>query len=408
MNAWLVSTGMIACVALVSFAQVQAQPGEPADVRTVVRANNQFAADLYGRLAKEPGNLFFSPYSLSSALAMTYGGARGKTAEQMAHTLRFELPSEQTHAAFRQLNAQLRGNGGQRPFELSLANALWGQKGYAFAPPFVQLIRKDYGGTLQEVDFKTAPDEARGTINRWVAFETRDKIKDLIPAGVLGPDTRLVLTNAIYFKSAWEAEFAASATKPAPFTTTAGSKVQVPLMHAVRRTNYFENQSLQMLMLPYQHNELSLVVVLPKQAGSLAAVERDLSADRLAEWLGKAKRYEVDTFLPRFKMTAEFMLRKVLAPMGMALAFSDQADFSGMTTQGRLQISQVVHKAFIDLNEKGTEAAAATAVTIKATAIQVPQKLQRVTFRADHPFVFLIRENRTGSILFMGRLEVPK
>ncbi len=333
---------------------------------------------------------------------------RGKTAEQMAHTLRFELPAGQTHAAFGRLNGVLRGSGENRPYQLSVANALWGQKGYAFAPPFVQLVRKDYGGTLEEVDFKTAAETARDTINRWVAKETRDKIKDLIPAGALTPATRLVLTNAIYFKSAWEDEFAKSATKPAPFTTSAGSKVQVPLMHAIRRTNYFQNESIQMLMLPYQHNQLSLVVVLPKQANGLAAVERDLSADRLAQWLGKAKRYEVDTFVPRFKVTAQFMLKKELAPMGMALAFSDHADFSGMSTQEQLQISQVIHKAFIDLNEKGTEAAAATAVTIKATAMPIPQKLPRVTFRADHPFVFLIRENRTGSILFMGRLENPK
>lgn len=405
MNAWLACTSFVVCLALAAVGW--AGPDERADVKTVVRENNQFAADLYGRLARQPGNLFFSPYSISSALAMTYAGARGKTAEQMAHTLRFELPADQTHAGFRQLNADLRG-GANRPFELSVANALWAQKGYEFAPPFVQLIRKDYGGALQTVDFKTAPESACDTINRWVATETRDKIKDLIPPGAINPQTRLVLTNAIYFKSAWESEFAESATKPAPFTTGAGSKVQVPMMHAVRRTNYFENDSVQVLALPYQQNQLSLVAVLPKQAGGLAAVERDLSADRLAEWIGKAKQYEVDTFVPRYKITAEFMLKDVLAPMGMALAFSDKADFSGMTTQEPLQISQVIHKAFVDLNEKGTEAAAATAVTVKTLAMPLPQKLQRVTFRADHPFVFLIRENRTGSILFMGRLETPK
>jgi len=406
MNAWLVSMGLAACVALAAFAQ--AQPGEQADVKTIVRDNNHFAADLYGRLAQKPGNLFFSPYSISSALAMTYAGARGKTDEDMADTLHFDLPADQTHATFRQLNANLRGTGGKRPFELSIANALWGQKSFAFAPPFVQLIQKDYGGAVHTVDFKTAPENARETINRWVATETRDKIKDLIPMGVISPDTRLLLTNAIYFKSAWEHEFAESATKQAPFTTGAGSKVQVPMMHAVRRTNYFENELLQMLVLPYQFDQLSLVALLPKRPDGLTGMERDVSADQLAQWLGKAKQYEVDTFLPRFKMTAEFNLKEVLAAMGMRLAFSENADFGGMTTQERLMISEVIHKAFIALNEQGTEAAAATAVAIKATAAYAPQKLQRVTFRADHPFVFLIRENRTGSILFMGRLENPK
>jgi serpin B len=406
MNLWLTGLACAAALGLVALAQAQPPSG---DVATVVRDNSQFAVDLYGRLAKEPGNLFFSPYSISSALAMTYAGARGKTAEEMARTLHLDLPPGQLHPAFAALNNQFRGNGGKRAFELSLANALWGQKGFAFDPQFVQLVQKNYGAALQLVDFKGAPENARQTINRWVENETRDKIKDLIPEGVIDPMTRLVLTNAIYFKAAWEHKFSEGATRPMPFATSSGQKVDVPMMHATHRSAYFESDALQGLVLPYEQDELSLVVLLPKQANGLAAVEGSLTAERLQDWVAKAKKHEVDTYLPKFKVTSQFNLKQVLTAMGMRLPFSKSADFTGMSTEEPLQISEVVHKAYIDLNEKGTEAAAATAVIVKAAnaALNEP-KLQKVTFRADHPFTFLIRENRTGTVLFMGRIENPK
>jgi serpin B len=383
------------------------QPAGQSEVKAVVRDNTQFAVDLYGQLAKQPGNLFFSPYSISSALAMTYGGARGKTAQEMAATLRFERPAQQVHEAFAALNQELRGSGAKRAYELTVANALWGQKGYVFHPEFLQLTQKYYGAGLQALDFMTATEKAREEINGWVAKQTHDKIKDLIPQGALVPDTRLLLTNAIYFKAAWENEFPESATKPAPFTAGA-KKLDVDTMHRTFRTQYLAADAFQMLVLPYERNQLSLIVFLPKDVDGLGAVEGQFSADRLQDWLTKAKKYEVDTFLPKFKVTAQFKLKPMLTAMGMGRAFSDAADFSGIRTAEALKIDDVLHKAFIDLHEKGTEAAAATAVTIRPLSAPLPEQLERVTFRADHPFAYLIRENRTGSVLFMGRLENPK
>jgi serpin B len=396
--------GFVASLALT--AGTMGQPAGKTEVKNMVRDNTQFAADLYGQLAKQPGNLFFSPYSISSALAMTYGGARGKTAQEMATTLHFNMPSEKVHEAFAAINSQLRGDG-KRAFALSVANALWAQKGYVFHPEFVQLTQKYYGAGFETVDFRNATEEARETINHWVEKETHDKIKDLLPTGTLTPATRLVLTNAIYFKAAWENAFAAAQTKPAPFTT-GGKEIDVSMMHRLNKTSYLATDAFQMLELPYQQEELSLIVLLPKQADGLGAVERQLNAVRLEQWLRDAKRYEVDTFLPKFKITAQFKLKDVLTALGMGGAFRRGADFTGMSTAEDLVIDQVIHKAFIDLDEKGTEAAAATAVTIRALGAPVPEKLERVTFRADHPFMFLIRENHTGSVLFMGRLENPK
>jgi serpin B len=372
------------------------------DATALVQGNNTFALDLYRELATEKGNLFFSPYSISTALGMTYGGARGDTAAQMATTLHFGLPPERLHPAFGSLIKEINGAGKPRKYQLQTANRLWGQKDYGFLPEFLKLTETNYGAGLKEVNFAGATEEARKAINAWVEKQTRDKIKELIKPGILTPNTRLVLTNAIYFKAAWMHPFSEKSTVKGDFHVGADKKVTVPLMHGGVRTGYFKGDDFEALNLPYESYDLSMIVLLPK-AGGLADFEKRLTAANVQGWLGKLRTHRVTVTLPKFKVTAEFMLKPTLSRMGMPLAFdSRKADFSGMTTREKLWISHVIHKAFVDVNEAGTEAAAATAVVMEGRSAPPP-----ATFRADRPFVFLIRDNRTGSILFAGRVTDP-
>jgi serpin B len=372
------------------------------DATALVQGNNTFALDLYRELATEKGNLFFSPYSISTALGMTYAGARGDTAAQMATTLHFGLPPERLHPAFGSLIKEINGAGKPRKYQLQTANRLWGQKDYGFLPEFLKLTETNYGAGLKEVDFVDAPEEARKAINAWVEEQTRDKIKELIKPGILTAKTRLVLTNAIYFKAAWMHPFLERRTVKGDFHVGADKKVTVPLMHGGVRTGYFKGDDFEGLNLPYESNDLAMIVLLPK-AGGLADLEKRLTAANIQGWLSKLRSHRVTVTLPKFKVTAQFMLKDTLSRMGMPLAFDPaKADFSGMTTREKLWISHVIHKAFVDVNEKGTEAAAATAVLLGGGSAPPP-----ATFRADRPFVFLIRDNRTGSILFVGRVIDP-
>jgi serpin B len=379
------------------------------DVKALAQSNNEFAIDLYGRLsAKETGNVFFSPYSISTALAMTYAGAEGQTEKQMAEVLRFGLPEERLHAAFASLR-QSSDPGNSKPgYQLRVANRLWGQQGFHFMPAFQQTVRTSYGAELAPVDFARQTEAARRTINGWVEKETEQKIKDLIAPGVLDSMTRLVLTNAIYFKGTWTDEFKKEATKDAPFHRSGQRQVSVPMMYQKDHFKYAAVGDLQILELPYgRDRHLSMVVLLPKQVDGLAQLEKKLSRENLQEWLTGLRSQEVKLFLPRFKMTSQFQLKDVLESMGMTLAFTPrQADFSGISSEEELFISAVIHKAFVDVNEEGTEAAAATGVAVAVTSAPVRQ--EPIVFRADHPFVFLIREQRSGSILFLGRLLDPK
>jgi serpin B len=261
-----------------------------------------------------------------------------------------------------------------------------------------------YQAGLKEVDFIDDTEGARKAINAWVAKATNDKIKELIKPGILSVDTRLVLSNAIYFKAAWLRPFSPKDTKPGEFTTGAGKKVKVPMMHAGLRTNYFDDGKVLGVELPYENRELAMIVLMPKKAADLSELEKELTAIQLKKWLAKLSDHQVKVMLPRFKVTAEFHLNKVLKQLGMKDAFErSKADFSGMTTRERLFISHVVHKAFVDVNEAGTEAAASTAVVMDRTSLPPPG-----VFNADHPFLFLIRDAKTGSILFMGRVGDPK
>jgi len=371
----------------------------------VAKGNTEFALDLYAKLRLEEGNLFLSPYSISSALAMTYAGARARTAEQMARTLHFTLPNDRLHPTFGGLTRGLNDGGKKGDYELAVANALWGQKGEKWLPEFLALNREHYGAGLNEVDFIGATEHARQTINRWGEKETRERIKDLLKPGVLRPNTRLVLTNAIYFKGLWLGQFNEEATRDAPFHLTADKTTTVPMMNQTGPFKYMQDNGFKALELPYKGKRLSMVVFLPDKVDGLAGFEKTLTAESLSKWLSRLRRTpKVIVGLPKFKVTAEFRLGKVLKSLGMTDAFSGAADFSGMNGLKNLFISAVVHKAFVDVNEEGTEAAAATAVVIGRTSVMVRPP---PVFRADHPFLFLIRDNVSGCILFLGRVLYP-
>jgi serpin B len=294
--------------------------------------------------------------------------------------------------------------GGTEKYELRVANALWGQKDYRFLSSFTDLVETEYGGTLQAVDFVKAAERARQTVNTWVEKQTNGKIKDLISRGVLDAMTRLVLTNAIYFKGNWARQFDEERTREAPFMLRDGEKVQAPMMNQRAEFGYAETEQLQVLELPYVGQELSMVILLPKDVNGIESLEEQLDADNLTLWVKKVRQREVIVSVPKFEMTSKFNLERVLAALGMPLAFSRGADFSGMTGKRDLFISAVIHQAYVDVNEEGTEAAAATAVTMKLTSIG-PDRTP--VFRADHPFVFMIRDVKSGSILFLGRVENP-
>ena len=378
-----------------------------ADLGKLVTGNTAFAFNLYQKLPQEGGNLFFSPYSISLALAMTSAGARSTTEEQMAETLHFTtLGQDRLHPAFNALDLELASRGEdpalkkEDRFQLHIANALWGQDGYGFLPAFLDLLAENYGAELTQLDFIRQPEAARLTINDWVSDETDEKIKDLLPQGSIAPDTMLVLTNAIYFKGTWEYRFDKDSTiENGIFTLLDGSQVAVPMMRQTAHYGYAEGKGFKAVELPYVGDKLSMVILLPAADGfeefsseldvkQVAAVLQDITTDKL-----------VRLTMPRFKYVSGFRLAETLGSLGMADAFTGAADFSGMDGSHSLFIDEVFHKAFISVDENGTEAAAGTAVTMRKSA--------DCTVVADHPFIFLIRDIETGAILFMGRVMDP-
>ncbi|MCJ7778611.1 MAG: serpin family protein [Sedimentisphaerales bacterium] len=375
--------------------------------QAVVKGNNEFALELYAKLRTQEGNLFFSPYSISTALAMAYAGARGETESQMAKALHFSTtPSTAGGFAseFGAIVKDLNVRGAKGGYELNVANALWGQRGYGFLAEFLEPIKNNYGGELNEVDFINASETARQTINSWVEKQTRNKIKDLIQQGMLNSMTRLVLTNAIYFKGNWARQFEKDKTKESPFTLISGKEFNVPMMNQTAEFNYMEADDFQGLELPYVNDELSMIILLPRKVDGLSSLEEKLVLEKFSGWLSELGKRKVIVSIPKFKMTSQFGLADVLRSMGMTDAFSVKADFSGMNGKRDIFISAVIHKAYVDVYEEGTEAAAATAVIMKTTSVmpgQIP------VFRADHPFLFLIRDNKSGSILFIGRAMNP-
>ena len=375
---------------------------------TLVAGNSEFAFDLYRTLRVEDGNLFYSPYSISLALAMTYSGARGETAQQMANTLHFLLSQDHLHPAFNSLDIELgeRGEGAEgkddEGFRLNMVNAIWGQEDYQFLTTFLDLLAENYGAGLRTLDFVNAPEESRTIINNWVSDQTEGRIEDLIPQGIISALTRLVLTNAIYFNAAWQYPFSEDMTKDGTFYLLDGGEVTVPMMRQTESFGYNEGDGYQAVELPYDGRELSMVILLP-QAGRLETFEGTLDAGQVEAIVNGMETRPVSLTMPRFEFKASLSLKEILAAMGMPVAFSELADFSGMTGNRDLFISDVVHQAFVSVDEAGTEAAAATAVIMSLTS--VPEAPVSVT--VDRPFIFLIRDIETDTIIFMGRVINP-
>jgi len=371
--------------------------------QTAVDGNTAFALDLYGQLKSAPGNLFFSPYSISTCLAMTYAGARGDTAKQMSRVLHLDQDQGKVNASFSKLQRQLSEAGNRKGIELSIANSLWAQKGHSFLPAFLEIARGDYQANVNQADFIIEAEAARGEINRWVAQATKDKIQNILPPGSFTDMTRLVLANAIYFKGVWAKPYDKAETSSQPFHLSTSRRTDAPLMHHFDNVRYMEDTDFQAVELPYKGGELSMVILLPRQADACGNLEKRLSLALLARSLDQMKQQNVEVFLPRFKLESSFDLNQALTSMGMPDAFGPKSDFSGMDGTKLLYISGVFHKAWGEVNEEGTEAAAATAVVVTARALaKLPPP--PLVFRADRPFVFFIRDTRSGSVLFLGRL----
>jgi serpin B len=378
----------------------------PEATASISAANNQFALEVFRFIAASAEakgkNVFLSPYSISTALAMTYTGSRGETQQQMAAVLHFSLSLEQLNAGFADLLA--RTSPQSKHYQLNVANALWGQQGYHFEPAFLDAVRKNYGGGLESVDFSNHRTQAIHTINAWVEKKTEQKIRNLLHDDDITELTRMVLTNAIYFKGDWAAKFSKDATGPAPFKLALGSTVQVPMMHQTASFLFSESMpdGLKAIELPYAGDDLAMVILLPE--GGLEKLEGELTVARLKQLRASLHETKVEVSLPKFQFETRYQLADLLAAMGMPDAFSEtRADFSGMTGTKALRISRVIHQAMIDVNEEGSEAAAATAVVMMPKSVM----MRRPVFNADHPFLFFIIHKPTDSILFMGRYAAP-
>jgi serpin B len=387
------------------------QPVVAGDNTTAVASgNNEFGWDLLHQLQTESGNLFYSPFSISSALAMTWAGARGDTEAQMAQTMHYNLDQASFHPAFNGLmlaldsRAKAEGIEADKAFKLHVANALWGQRGFSFVSSFLDTLALNYGTGMYLVDFQNNPEGARQDINNWVSKETEEKIKDIVPPGVIDPMTRLVLANAIYFKADWASEFEKDDTADQEFHLADGSTVSVPTMFQNGSFRFTAGNTLKAIELPYAGDQLSMVILLPHE-GQLEAVQAGLNSASLDTLLNSMEYKNVDLYLPKFKYEYSLSLTDALVKMGMTDAFdASKADFSGMDGARDLYIGDVLHKAFVAVDEAGTEAAAATVVIMELTSMMPESAIE---FRVDRPFLFVIRDIPTGTILFVGRVMNP-
>jgi serpin B len=397
---------------LISFGIGLAASSQASDTKSLVDGNTAFALDLYARLSGAPGNVFFSPYSISTCLAMTYAGARGDTETQMGRVLHFSKGDARLHSSFGELQQHLNDAAKQKGIQMDIANALWAQKGHHFLPAFMKIAKNDYQANVNQADFKTSDasaDAVRREINRWVAQKTQDKIQDILSPGDVNRDVKLVLANAIYFKGAWASPFEKAATTTQPFHLSTSSQADTLLMHHFDDVRYTGNIDFQAVELPYSGDELSMVILLPSQIDALGQLERQLNPVFLVRLFAQMKKQEVVIILPRFKLESGFNLNNTLAKMGMPDAFDWQkADFAGLNGTNTLSISAVFHKAWCEVTEEATEAVAVTTpVVVDMSGPEEPPPTRPV-FRADHPFIFLIRDTRSGSLLFVGRLADPR
>ncbi|MEA5472027.1 serpin family protein [Spirulina sp. 06S082] len=373
------------------------------DAEKVVQDNTTFAVDLYQQLRNQEGNLFFSPFSTSAALAMTYGGARSTTATEMANVLHFNLPSEQFHAGFADILQNFENYFSET---LKIANRIWVQKDYSLLDDFVALTRDRYQAPLAQLDLQNQPESSRQTINHWVSQKTNEKIQEAISEGIINSLTRLVLTNVIHFKGLWASSFATENTQERPFQIDRDRWIDIPMMYHERVfANYKEYPDLQVIELFYRNSPITMIILLPREFGGLIQLEEQVTVDNLRQWfldLEDSESASIEVFLPRFKMESDLLLKETLIEMGMPQAFGSQSDFSGINGDKSLYIQEVVHKAFIDVNERGTEAGASTSVIVGTRGIT-----ERHQFKADRPFLFLLVDKFSNSILFMGRVTNP-
>ncbi len=369
--------------------------------KTQVENNNKFSFELFSKVSNLNENLFISPFSVSSALAMTYEGAKGKTRKEMAKTLHFPEKNELVNKNFQQLLKEVQSDRSKH-YTLSLTNSLWAQKGYEFLHSFFTSVEKYFFAQLNEVDFKNEAEreQARKKINAYVAKKTNNKIKELIEKRTLDRESKLVLINTVYFLSEWDKAFNAKATKSKDFFGISGSEKK-DFMHKASYMKYAKSENFEMLEIPYKDKRASMFVLLPNKGIDFAKWQASLNYEVFASAYKKAEARKVKLRLPKFKTEYKNDLAKVLAASGMKQAFSGRADFRGMTCKRELSIDKVIHQTFINVDEAGTEAAAATAVTMRKTSSHNPNT---IVFDANRPFVYLIKENKTGSILFMGQL----
>jgi len=379
---------------------------EHGDASDIAEANNQFAIDYYNKLV-EGGeeNIFFSPFSISNAFAMVYEGAEGQTAEEMRSVFHFPKDNNLMRGGYASLLNEL--NKENKKYELHSANALWAQKDYRFSQAYLDTVEQYYKGKVTNVDFKKESEKSRITINNWVEDKTNNRIKDLLSSESISEETKLVLINAIYFKGEWVREFSEEDTRRENFRTVNQGTVEAEMMRRLDEEsifNYAENDILQILEMPYSGDDLSVLFLLPKN-DDLTRLENSLSTSNILKWKEEMKEQRVDLYIPKFKLETGYSMKDDLKSMGMPLAFSNSAEFFKMTAKDEipLSINEAVHKAFVEMNEQGTEAAAATAIGMAPTSFT-----QTPLFKADHPFIFLIQHNSTGNILFMGRVVNPE
>lgn len=371
----------------------------------IVIANNLFALDMYREVAINDENVFFSPWSLNSALAMTYEGARGETAREMRFVLHLSGDESLRRESFSSLDRRI--NADDSGYILSTANALWVDDGFPLESAYMDFLVDYYNAAAQNLDFSGAPEDSRNTINGWVDQKTAGKIMVLVPSGYISPVTRLVLTNAIYFNGRWANQFDESLTEDEDFFTADGRMISAPMMRQLddyAKFYYLETRDMQMLQMPYEGENLSMTILLPK-GHDIAPLEKSLSVEKLDRWRRDQKEGPVEVYLPKFKISADYFLAENLTNMGMPTAFTGQADFSGICPGRKLSIDQVIHQAYVDVSEAGTEAAAATFVGIPEGIGYESRDVP--IFRADHPFIFLIQDEESDCILFMGKVSDP-
>jgi serpin B len=372
-------------------------------VTSTVEGNTAFAVALYQRLKDQPGNVCFSPYSVSTALAMAYAGARGQTETEMAKALHFNLPPDDLHHGFAALAARLEEIDRRHAVTLATANSLWYEQTYRVAAGFQELVRTRYRAAVEPVDFRGAGAAASSRINAWVERKSQGKIKHVIGPAGLGPEARLVLCNVVYFKGTWATRFETKATRPERFFLNDKETRTVPMMFQHSKFKTVDAAGLSLLALPYTGADLSMIILLPEAWDGLDELDRRVNPENLGRWmamLDRADSGELSVALPRFTTRTSFSLANDLAFLGMPRAFGKEADFSGLNPKRELYLSDVIHETFVEVNEEGTEAAA-------ATSVHGYMKGKSREFDVNHPFIYLIRENRTGSILFVGRVVDP-